>query len=82
MTGPQLQHQFIKDISVSRRKILRGAAGGMGAASAMSLSQIAAASNHSKPLQQSPFELVSSNFSSRANDQPWGMAMSYGSGLI
>jgi len=78
MTGPQLEHQFIKDITLSRRKILRGAAAGMGVASAMGLSHIAAASNRPKTLQQSPFELVSSDFSTGANDPLWGMAMSYG----
>jgi len=78
MTGQQLEHQFIKDLPLSRRKVLRNAMGGMGIVSTIGLSHMALASELSKTPRQSPLELLSNDFSTGNNDPLWGMAMSYG----
>jgi len=74
----QFEHQFIKDVSVSRRNVIRAAAGGAGLATALGLSPLISASTPPKALIQDPFDLVSSNFSTEPRDLLWGMAMSYG----
>jgi len=38
MTTPHIQHQFIKDLPVSRRGVLRGAVGSVGLAAGLGMS--------------------------------------------
>jgi len=78
MTSPYLQRQIIKDLPLSRRSILRGAAGSIGVASTLGLGQFSFAENGLEKSAQSSFDLVSSDISPRASDPLWGMAMSYG----
>jgi len=78
MTSPHLQFQIIKDLPISRRSILRGAASSIGAATTFGLGRFALAASNPAKLTQAPSDLVSETISSRANDPLWGMAMSYG----
>ena len=78
MTSPYLQRQIIKDLPLSRRSILRGAAGSIGVASTLGLGHFSFAEDGLEKNAQSSFDLVSSDISPRASDPLWGMAMSYG----
>ena len=78
MTTPHLDRQYIKDLPVSRRSLLRGAAGGVGLAAGLGMSGFASAAAPQKPTLQKPFELVSDNILPNAKTPLWGMAMAYG----
>ena len=78
MTTPHLRRQYIKDLPVSRRSILRGAAGGAGLAAGLGMSGLASAATPKAPRLQAPFELVSDNILPDAKAPLWGMAMAYG----
>ena len=78
MTDLKLERQFIRDLPLSRRNILRGAVSSIGAASTLGMAHAAFASNPLIELENFSSELFSNDFSVGANDPLWGMAMSYG----
>ena len=78
MTDLKIERQFIRDLPLSRRNILRGAVSSIGAASTLGMVHTAFASNPLKELESPSSELFSNDFSVGANDPLWGMAMSYG----
>jgi len=77
MTTPHIQHQFIKDLPVSRRGVLRGAVGSVGLAAGLGMSGMVSAAPQ-KLTHQTPFDLISDNILPDAKAPLWGMAMAYG----
>ena len=78
MSGLNIQHQIVKDLPLSRRKILRGAASTIGVAAAIGSGGIAFSKSKTEILNQTPLDLLSRNILDDIDNRLWGMAMSYG----